>query len=121
MQCVSTDILSLSNSQYCKAELMKSILFLVVMLSSLSGYAKEEAVTPYRQFHGEGSHQCWSPGNVGYWCKVSGVGYTDCNQAFALLKAQNCCNQFMINGHPENGVSIDFKLTKCTNIFIENE
>jgi len=72
---------------------------------------------PYRLFHADGEHQCWSKDFIGYKCTVSHAAiYTDCNAAFFGLKRDNCCSRMYWKGKRlEDGRSIDFKMTKCTN------
>lgn len=72
---------------------------------------------PYRLFHADGEHQCWSRDFIGYTCTVSHAAiYTDCSWAFLGLKNDNCCSRMYWKGRRlEDGRSIDFKITKCTN------
>jgi hypothetical protein len=72
---------------------------------------------PYRLFHGSGEHQCWSKDFIGYKCIVNHAAvYTDCQAAFFGMKKDNCCSRMYWQGRRlEDGTSIDFKLTKCSN------
>lgn len=63
-----------------------------------------------RLYRAEGEHLCQSRDSLGHKCKVLGVNFTDCTQAFFKLKSEGCCS-----GSEYGGVSIEFKLTKCTN------
>jgi len=63
-----------------------------------------------RLYRAEGEHQCQSDRAIGHTCKNLGINFTDCNQAFFKLKAEDCCS-----GSRYGGTSVGFKLTKCTN------
>lgn len=76
------------------------------------------AAMRWRQFRAEGIHTCWSSKHIGYQCFVSGVGFSDQNEALAKLKGSNCCNKVIIgNILQTDGASTAFKMTKCTNMF----
>jgi hypothetical protein len=65
-----------------------------------------------RIYRAEGEHQCQSSESIGHTCKNLGVNFSDCNAAFYTLKRDDCCT-----GSKYGGVSIGFKVTKCTNLF----
>jgi hypothetical protein len=95
---------------------------LVLFLISGSIFAAEEVdyihevsdeayrKTTARLYRAEGEHQCQSKDSIGHTCKNLGVNFTDCNHAHFSLKRDDCCS-----GSDYGGISIAFKLTKCTN------
>jgi hypothetical protein len=54
-----------------------------------------------------GTHQCQSEKSIGHTCKVSSL-VTDCAEAYAVLKRQDCCGTTK-----EGGQSIGFTLGNC--------
>jgi hypothetical protein len=54
-----------------------------------------------------GTHQCQSQTSIGHTCQVSSL-VTDCAEAYAVLKRQDCCGSTK-----EGGVSIGFTLGNC--------
>lgn len=56
-----------------------------------------------------GEHTCQSDKSIGHSCHNLGVNFMDCNQAFFSLKREDCCS-----GSTYGGVSIGFKLIKCS-------
>ena len=69
-------------------------------------YLGVESATP--SFLAGGTHQCQSRTSLGHTCQVSGAAYTDCNQAYFSLRAQDCCP-----ATPSGGTSIGFWVDYC--------
>ena len=103
---------------------MKQLILIIFMVLSLVSQAEDQVEIDYitemndedyrqvnpRLYRAEGEHQCQSRESIGHTCKILGVNFTDCNQAFFKLKRDDCCS-----GSEFGGSSIQFKITKCTN------
>jgi hypothetical protein len=61
----------------------------------------------HQQSMAYGTHQCQSQTSIGHTCQVSSL-VTDCAEAYAVLKRQDCCGSTK-----EGGVSIGFTLGNC--------
>jgi len=61
----------------------------------------------HQQVIAYGTHQCQSEKSIGHTCKVSSL-VTDCAEAYAVLKRQDCCATTK-----EGGQSIGFTLGNC--------
>jgi hypothetical protein len=92
-------------------------------LSSIQ--VEEQSVTQQniRLFKADGQHQCQSKTDLGHKCSVFGTEYTDCTQAAAKLKSQDCCpatrrcNKDAKTGKETcslGGTSIGFELLHCS-------
>jgi hypothetical protein len=98
---------------------MWALLLLLLSTTDLTAYEQdylpEMSDEEYRQvgprlYRAEGEHQCQSSSSIGHSCKNLGVNFTDCHQAALKLKRDDCCR-----GSTFGGLSLNFKLTKCTN------
>jgi hypothetical protein len=93
-----------------------------VRMEPLSGTAPTVS-QPVRLFKAEGRHQCQSLTDAGHSCNVLGTNYTDCSQAHAKLKMEDCCHSTRRCKKDSEtgeetcrfgGSSIDFKLLSCS-------
>ncbi|MBN8733394.1 MAG: hypothetical protein J0L64_22865 [Acidobacteria bacterium] len=75
-----------------------------------------------------GQHQCQSSTDIGHRCKVSDVGFSDCNEAHFKLQANDCCPSTLVyTPDPQTGTikpslggtSIGFSLQYCVPIGVE--
>jgi len=95
----------------------------VVGGGSVAAGASSDDQTIRGAFNAEGLHVCKSENILGYSCPVSGVGYRDCNEALASLKADDCCQRSKVCG-PDvqsgeikcefGGLSTGFTLNSCS-------
>ncbi|SDG70227.1 hypothetical protein SAMN05216338_1002135 [Bradyrhizobium sp. Rc2d] len=82
---------------------------LTIAIASLLSTMPCAAEAQTRLFRAYGEHTCQSRQSLGHKCDVMGTSITDCNKAYYDLKRDDCCRR-----SKDGGVSINFKLTKCT-------
>ena len=99
----------------------KKLVMLLSLLCSLTtlasdevDYMREMAEEDYktigiRLHKAQGEHLCQSHESIGHKCSNLGVNFSDCQQAFLLLKRDDCCS-----GSQYGGRSIAFKITSCS-------
>lgn len=100
---------------------MKFLILTLITLCSFSGIANDEVdyirempaeeykTIGIRLHKAQGEHMCQSPQSIGHKCSNIGINFTDCQQAFLLLKRDDCCG-----GSEYGGRSISFKVISCS-------
>lgn len=95
----------------------KCFLFIVILVSFLVPPIADAQTQRARLFRATGEHQCQSRTDWGHKCSVRGQPYTSCNEAYYALKREDCCRSTRkkMDGQDRlGGVSVNFKITKCT-------
>jgi hypothetical protein len=72
---------------------MKRISAVVAIAGSLvtSHDSHSETFQDTPSFSAGGTHTCWSSTDIGQQCKVSGIDFSDCNEAKSALQEEDCC------------------------------